>query len=85
MCCRRRWRYCSAGSGIASACIVVIVAEMSAVNNDLGLRTLEVREYFWSDEIIAGMISIGMPGLEIDLAIPQRNNHLLRWHRALEH
>ena len=71
--------------GIGTAFIVVIVAEMIAVNNGLGFRILEAREYFWSDKIIAGMISIGLLGLAIDLAVTRLNNHLLRWHRGLEH
>ncbi len=70
--------------GIGTAFIVVIVSEMIAVNNGLGFRILEAREYFWSDKIIAGMISIGMIGLAIDVAMNQLNNHLLRWHRGLE-
>ena len=70
--------------GIGTAFIVVIVSEMIAVNNGLGFRILEAREYFWSDKIIAGMISIGMLGLAIDLCVTRLNNHLLRWHRGLE-
>ena len=48
--------------GMGTAFIVVIVAEMIAVNNGLGYRILEAREYFWSDKIIAGMITIGLAG-----------------------
>lgn len=70
--------------GIGTAFIVVIVSEMIAVNNGLGFRILEAREYFWSDKIIAGMFSIGMLGLTIDLAMNKLNNYLLRWHRGLE-
>lgn len=36
------------------------------------------------DKIIAGMISIGLLGLAIDLAMNKLNNYLLRWHRGLE-
>jgi NitT/TauT family transport system permease protein len=71
--------------GIGTAFIVVIVSEMIAVNNGLGFRILEAREYFWSDKIIAGMISIGMLGLAIDIGMNSLNNYLLRWHRGLEH
>ena len=71
--------------GIGTAFIVVIVSEMIAVNNGLGFRILEAREYFWSDKIIAGMISIGLIGLAIDTAVNKLNNYLLRWHRGLEH
>jgi NitT/TauT family transport system permease protein len=70
--------------GIGTAFIVVIVSEMIAVNNGLGFRILEAREYFWSDKIIAGMISIGLLGLAIDVFMNKLNNHLLRWHRGLE-
>nr|WP_314542366.1 ABC transporter permease [uncultured Massilia sp.] len=71
--------------GIGTAFIVVIVSEMIAVNNGLGFRILEAREYFWSDKIIAGMASIGLLGLAIDAGMNRLNNHLLRWHRGLEH
>ena len=71
--------------GIGTAFIVVIVSEMIAVNNGLGFRILEAREYFWSDKIIAGMITIGMLGLSIDIGMNHLNNYLLRWHRGLEH
>jgi NitT/TauT family transport system permease protein len=70
--------------GIGTAFIVVIVSEMIAVNNGLGFRILEAREYFWSDKIIAGMISIGLLGLAIDVGMNKLNNYLLRWHRGLE-
>jgi len=69
---------------IGTAFIVVIVSEMIAVNNGLGYRILEAREYFWSDKIIAGMFTIGLLGLGIDLVMSRINNHLLRWHRGLE-
>lgn len=70
--------------GIGTAFICMIVAEMIAVNSGLGYRILEAREYFWSDKIIAGMFSIGLLGLGIDLVVDKINNHLLRWHRGIE-
>jgi NitT/TauT family transport system permease protein len=70
--------------GIGTAFIVVIVAEMIAVSNGLGFRIMEAREYFWSDKIIAGMITIGLLGLAIDVAMSRLNNYMLRWHRGLE-
>jgi len=70
--------------GIGVAFIVVIVAEMIAVNSGLGYRILEAREYFWSDKVIAGMISIGLAGLGIDLAMDRLNRWLLRWHPGME-
>ncbi len=70
--------------GIGVAFIVVIVAEMTAVNKGLGYRILEAREFMWSDKIIAGMITIGLCGLGIDLFMNRLNRWLLRWHRGME-
>jgi NitT/TauT family transport system permease protein len=70
--------------GFGVAFIVVIVAEMIAVNDGLGYRILEAREYFWSDKIIAGMITIGLLGLLIDAILARISAYLLRWHRGLE-
>ena len=70
--------------GIGTSFIVVIVAEMIAVNNGLGYRILEAREFFWSDKIIAGMFSIGLLGLAIDSGMNRLNNYLLKWHRGIE-
>jgi NitT/TauT family transport system permease protein len=70
--------------GLGVAFIVVIVAEMIAVNSGLGYRILEAREFFWSDKIIAGMFTIGLLGLGLDTAMELLNGHLLRWHRSLE-
>lgn len=71
--------------GIGTAFIVVIVAEMIAVSDGLGFRILEAREFMWSDKIIAGMITIGLLGLFIDLFVSALNDRLLRWHRGLDH
>jgi NitT/TauT family transport system permease protein len=70
--------------GIGNAFIVVIVAEMIAVNNGLGYRILEAREYMWSDKIMAGMFTIGLLGLAIDTIMSRLNNHLLRWCDTME-
>ena len=70
--------------GIGVAFIVVIVAEMIAVNNGLGYRILEAREFFWSDKIIVGMFTIGLLGLGLDTGMEKLNSHLLRWHRGLD-
>jgi NitT/TauT family transport system permease protein len=77
--------YILAGARIAmgTAFIVVIVAEMIAVNDGLGYRILEAREYFWSDKVIAGMFTIGLAGLAIDQAMSRLNAVLLHWHRGI--
>jgi NitT/TauT family transport system permease protein len=70
--------------GMGTAFIVVIVSEMIAVNDGLGFRILEAREYFWSDKIIAGMLTIGLLGLGLDTVMSRVSDRLLRWHRGLE-
>ncbi len=70
--------------GVGVAFIVVIVAEMIAVNDGLGYRILEAREFFWSDKIVAGMLSIGLLGLGLDTLVSRLSDHLLRWHRGME-
>jgi NitT/TauT family transport system permease protein len=70
--------------GIGTAFIVVIVSEMIAVNDGLGYRILEAREFMWSDKILAGMATIGLLGLAIDAGMSRLSNHLLRWHRGPE-
>lgn len=73
---------CRVGMGVAF--IVVIVAEMIAVNSGLGYRILEAREFVWSDKIVAGMITIGLLGLAIDTGMDRINRRLLRWQRTIE-
>jgi NitT/TauT family transport system permease protein len=68
--------------GMGTAFIVVIVSEMIAVNDGLGYRILEAREFLWSDKIIAGMLTIGLLGLGIDVGMGRLNDHLLRWRRG---
>jgi NitT/TauT family transport system permease protein len=70
--------------GLGVAFIVVIVAEMIAVNSGVGYRILEAREYTYTDKVIAGMFTIGLLGLGLDLIVSRINNYLLRWHRGLE-
>lgn len=69
--------------GIGTAFIVVIVAEMIAVQNGLGFRILEAREYMWSDKILAGMLAIGLLGLSIDTLLSTVSKRLLSWHRGV--
>jgi NitT/TauT family transport system permease protein len=78
--------YILSGARIAmgTAFIVVIVAEMIAVNSGLGYRILEAREYFWSDKVIAGMLTIGLLGLAIDTGMSRLSGCLLSWHPGAE-
>ena len=58
---------------IAVAAIVIIILELIF----FGLE-------YTADKIIAGMFSIGLLGLAIDIVVDRLNNYLLRWHRGLE-
>ncbi len=70
--------------GMGTAFIVVIVAEMIAVNSGVGYRIMEAREYFWTDKVIAGMVTIGLLGLLIDVLMQSLNQRLLKWHRGID-
>lgn len=78
--------YILAGMRIAigAAFMIVIVSELIAVPDGLGFRINEAREYSWTDKVMAGMFTIGMIGLALDLGMNKLNNYLLRWHRGLE-
>ena len=69
--------------GVGTAFIVVIVSELIAVNSGLGYRIMEAREYFWTDKVLAGMLTIGFIGLAIDTIMTIVNRHLLRWHTSV--
>lgn len=69
---------------IGSAFMIVIVSELIAVPDGLGFRINEAREYSWTDKVMAGMFTIGMIGLALDIGMNKLNNYLLRWHRGLE-
>ena len=69
---------------IGAAFMIVIVSELIAVPDGLGFRINEAREYSWTDKVMAGMFTIGMIGLALDMAMNKLNNYLLRWHRGLE-
>ena len=69
---------------IGAAFMIVIVSELIAVPNGLGFRINEAREYSWTDKVMAGMFTIGMMGLALDIGMNKLNNYLLRWHRGLE-
>ena len=69
---------------IGAAFMIVIVSELIAVPDGLGFRINEAREYAWTDKVMAGMFTIGMMGLALDIAMNRLNSHLLRWHRGLE-
>jgi NitT/TauT family transport system permease protein len=78
--------YILAGCRIAigAAFMIVIVSELIAVPDGLGFRINEAREYSWTDKVMAGMFTIGMIGLLLDMGMNKLNNYLLRWHRGLE-
>lgn len=78
--------YILAGCRIAigAAFMIVIVSELIAVPDGLGFRINEAREYSWTDKVMAGMFTIGMIGLMLDIGMNKLNNYLLRWHRGLE-
>ena len=71
-------------TGVRVGLGVAFIRVILAVNQGLGYRIMEAREFFWSDKIIAGMASIGLLGLGLDMLMERLNAHLLRWHRGAD-
>lgn len=69
---------------IGASFMIVIVSELIAVPDGLGFRINEAREYSWTDKVMAGMFTIGLIGLALDIGMNKLNNYLLRWHGGLE-
>ncbi len=65
------------GLGLAWMCVVA--AEMVAVSQGLGYLILEARNTFHTATVLAGMMTIGLLGLGMDVVLRQVQQRLLRW------
>ena len=69
----------AAGSGW----LTVVTAEMMAVKSGLGYMILLAQTIFRPDQIVAGILVIGMIGLLFDQIIRQMRNYLCSWQEGL--
>jgi NitT/TauT family transport system permease protein len=65
--------------GHGFAWILIVVGEMTGVQEGLGAVIMDARMLSRADLVIAGMIVIGMAGFVSDRLLVAINNRLLRW------
>jgi NitT/TauT family transport system permease protein len=59
--------------------ILIVVGEMTGVQEGLGAVIMDARMLSRADLVIAGMIVIGVAGFVSDRILVMINNRLLRW------
>lgn len=70
------------GMGLAWMC--VIAAEMVAVRRGIGFLMIEARNLFRTDDVIVGMLTIGLVGLASDRLLARLDRALCGWRAGLE-
>ncbi|GGI43838.1 ABC transporter permease [Paenibacillus marchantiophytorum] len=66
-------------SGISMAFICLVGSELIAANAGLGFLIQEGRSLYKTDQVIVGMIAIGLVGLTINRLLIALENQLIRW------
>ena len=70
------------GLGLAWMC--VIAAEMVAVRRGVGFLMIEARNLFRTDDVLLGMIAIGLIGLTLDWLLLRLERRLCSWRAGLD-
>ena len=70
------------GLGLAWMC--VIAAEMVAVRRGLGFLMIEARSLFRTEDVLVGMMTVGVVGLLVDAALLRLEARLCRWRVGLQ-
>lgn len=70
--------------GVGLAWMCVIAAEMVAVRRGIGFLMIEARNLFRTDDVIVGMITIGLAGLGSDRLLARLDEVLCGWRAGLE-
>lgn len=65
--------------GLGFAWVVIVVGEMTGVQNGLGAIIMEARQLSRTDIVISGMITIGILGFVSDHIVQRAGKRLLRW------
>lgn len=69
--------------GIGLAWMCVIASEMVAVRRGLGFMMMEARNLFRTEDILLGMIVVGILGLGLDSILRLIEHRVLRWQKGL--
>lgn len=70
------------GLGLAWMC--VIAAEMVAVRRGVGFLMIEARNLFRTEDVLAGMIAIGLVGVGMDRLLARLERFLCKWRAGLD-
>lgn len=70
--------------GLGVGWMALVAAELVGANSGLGFLINDARTLLRTDIVIVGMITIGLVGLAIDVAIRQIARRLLPWSRAMQ-
>ena len=65
--------------GHGFAWILIVVGEMTGVQQGLGATIMDARMLSRSELVIAGMVVIGVAGFATDRVLVMLNNKLLQW------
>ena len=65
--------------GLGFAWVVIVVGEMTGVQNGLGAMIMDARQLSRTDVVICGMVVIGAAGFLSDLAVQALGRRVLRW------
>lgn len=70
--------------GIGFAWTCVVAAELIAAESGVGYLIVDARQTFHADVVIVGMLTIGLLGTLMDLALRQVEAWLVRWKQPFE-
>ncbi|TWT34413.1 ABC transporter permease [Blastopirellula retiformator] len=70
--------------GIGFAWTCVVAAELIAAESGVGYLIVDARQTFHADVVIVGMLTIGLLGTLMDLALRQIEARLVRWKQPFE-
>ncbi|MEW4565467.1 ABC transporter permease [Bremerella sp. JC770] len=70
--------------GIGFAWTCVVAAELIAAESGVGYLIVDARQTFHADVVIVGMLTIGLLGTLMDIALRQLETRLVRWKQPFE-
>lgn len=65
--------------GMAMGFIVLVAVELIAASSGLGFRIQEARQYFRTDQILVGIVVIGLLGLLLNHSLLALERRVVRW------
>lgn len=69
--------------GLALAWMCVVASEMVAVDRGIGFMMIEARNLFRTEDVLLGMVLVGVLGFALDLALRKVEEKVLKWTKGL--